>query len=109
MDADILERLESTPNFWYGVDVYNNEPAAKGAFDSPLAKHPRVYGSHHIGASTKQAESAIGEEAVRVIKKFAQEGTVDNENCVNKEKDLSKLRKLSIRHQDKVGVLSHVF
>jgi D-3-phosphoglycerate dehydrogenase / 2-oxoglutarate reductase len=52
-DADLLEHLEHNPNFWVGLDVYNNEPATKGPFENPLAKHPRVYGSHHIGASTK--------------------------------------------------------
>ena len=52
-DADLLEKLEHNPNFWAGLDVYNNEPATKGPFDSPLAKHARVYGTHHIGASTK--------------------------------------------------------
>ncbi len=71
VDADLLEHLDANPDFWVGTDVYNNEPAGKGAFDSPLAKHPRVYGTQHIGASTKQAEGAIGDEAVRIIKKFA--------------------------------------
>ncbi len=53
-DADLLEKLEQNPNFWAGLDVYNNEPTtSKCTFDNPLAKHPRVYGSHHIGASTK--------------------------------------------------------
>jgi D-3-phosphoglycerate dehydrogenase / 2-oxoglutarate reductase len=99
-ESDLLERLESTPTFWFGTDVFANEPAAKGAFENAVAKHPRVYGSHHIGASTKQAESAIGDEAVRIIKKFASSGAVDSENCVNRERDLSKLHKISIRHLD---------
>ena len=54
VDADLLEKLEACPNFWYGVDVYNNEPTGKdGVFENLLAKHARVYGAHHIGASTK--------------------------------------------------------
>ena len=52
-DADLLEHLNGNPNFWYGCDVYNNEPTTKGPFDSALAKHPHVYGTQHIGASTK--------------------------------------------------------
>ena len=85
-EADLLEHLEQNPNFWYGTDVFIGEPAVKeGPFDHPIAKHPRVYGTHHIGASTKQAENAIGEEAVRVIKKYASTGTIDVENCVNRE------------------------
>lgn len=42
-----------------------------------MSKHPRVYGTHHCGASTQQAESAIGNEALRVIVKFATTGEVD--------------------------------
>jgi D-3-phosphoglycerate dehydrogenase len=109
-EEDLLAHLEENKSFWFGTDVFNGEPTAKEvAFDHPIAKHPRVYGTHHVGASTKQSEAAIGDEAVRIIKKFAATGGVDNENCVNKESDVSKLHKMSIRHFDKVGVLSHVF
>lgn len=52
-DSDLLEHLEKNTGFWYGTDVFNGEPAGKGDFDNPIAKHPRVYGTHHIGASTK--------------------------------------------------------
>jgi D-3-phosphoglycerate dehydrogenase len=110
-EKDLLEHLEANKNFWFGTDVFNGEPAGtkEVAFTHPLAQHPRVYASHHIGASTKQSEAAIGEEAVRIIKKFAAQGSIDNENCVNKEADCSKLHKMTIRHYDKVGVLAHVF
>jgi D-3-phosphoglycerate dehydrogenase len=53
-DSDLLAHLEESKNFWYGTDVYNGEPTAKEiAWESPIAKHPRTYGVHHIGASTK--------------------------------------------------------
>jgi len=108
----LLAHLEANKNFWYGTDVFNGEPAGKEApFENALGKHPRVYGTHHIGASTKQAESAIGDEAVRIVKKFAATGLIDIENTVNRagEPDSSKTHKMSIRHYDKVGVLAHVF
>ena len=110
-EADLLEHLEANKSFWFGTDVFNGEPAGTKeiAFTHPLAQHPRVYGSHHIGASTKQSEAAIGEEAVRIIKKYSEQGAVDNENCVNKESDNSKLSKMTIRHFDRVGVLAHTF
>ena len=109
-DDHLLAHLGANQNFWYGADAYNGEPAAKEqAWENPLAMHPRVYGTHHVGASTKQAEQAIGDEAVRIVKKFASTGQVDNENCVNKETDMSKLHKMSIRHYDKVGILAHTF
>ena len=110
-EADLLAHLEANKNFWFGTDVFNGEPAGtkEVAFTHPIAQHPRVYGSHHIGASTKQSEAAIGEEAVRIIKKYAEVGAIDNENCVNKELDGTKLHKMTIRHYDKVGVLAHTF
>ena len=53
-DKDLLSHLEESKTFWYGTDVFNGEPAGKEAsFDNPIAKHPRVYATHHIGASTK--------------------------------------------------------
>jgi len=85
-EDQLFAHLEENKEFWFGTDVFKGEPAGKdGAFDHPIAKHPRVYGTHHIGASTKQSEQAIGEEAVRIIKKFATQGAVDNDNCVNRE------------------------
>lgn len=110
-ENDLFAHLEANKSFWFGTDVFIGEPAGtkEVAFTHQLAQHPRVYGSHHIGASTKQSEAAIGEEAVRIIKKYAQTGAIDNENCVNKEIDGTTLHKMTIRHYDKVGVLAHVF
>lgn len=55
-----------------GLDVYQDEPSASsGAFDSPLATHPNVYGTHHIGASTEQAQQAIADEVPRIVADFA--------------------------------------
>lgn len=109
-EDDLIHHLNHHHHFWYGTDVFKGEPSGKeGAFDHPIAKHPRVVATHHIGASTKQAEQAIGDEAVRIIKKFNATGEVDVENCVNKEANKGGLHKMSIRHLDKVGVLAHVF
>ena len=108
-EEHLFAHIEANTNFWYGTDVFNGEPAGtkEVAFINSLAQHPRVYGTHHIGASTKQSETAIGEEAVRVILKYADKGIIDN--CVNKEVDDSQLHRMSIRHYDRVGVLAHVF
>ena len=72
-EDDLLAHLEANKGFWFGTDVFNGEPAGtkEVPFTHPIAQHPRVYGSHHIGASTKQSEAAIGDEAVRIIKKYA--------------------------------------
>lgn len=78
-DADLLAHLNANEKFWYGADVLNGEPSAKKAdFSNDIAKHPRAYVTHHCGASTKQAEAAIGVEAVRVLRKFKTTRKIDN-------------------------------
>ena len=112
VDEDaLLAKLTANNDFWVGSDVFVGEPTAKECdFTHPLAQHPRVYGTHHCGASTQQAESAIGQEAVRIIKKFASDGAVDKENWVNSASvSDTQMSKIQVRHLDKVGVLAHCF
>ena len=53
------------------LDVYEKEPAAEAKeFEDPVVEAPRVYGTHHIGASTEQAQSAVAEETVRIVQEF---------------------------------------
>ncbi|MBK9121157.1 MAG: hydroxyacid dehydrogenase [Phycisphaerales bacterium] len=64
------------------VDVYENEPTAEAReIHSPLADVPNLYGTHHIGASTEQAQRAVAEETVRIVRAYRESGTVLN--CVN--------------------------
>jgi len=64
------------------VDVYENEPPADGKeIHSPLCDVPNLYGTHHIGASTDQAQNAVAAETVRIVREFKQSGKVLN--CVN--------------------------
>ena len=61
-----------------GLDVYPDEPGSgSGEFVSALAQHPNVYGTHHIGASTTQAQHAIADEIVEMITAF-ESGEVRN-------------------------------
>jgi D-3-phosphoglycerate dehydrogenase len=54
-----------------GLDVFRDEPGhAFGPFDSELAAHPNVYATHHIGASTAQAQAAVADEVVAIIEAF---------------------------------------
>jgi len=65
-----------------GLDVYEIEPGAKDtAFTDPVVKVPRVYGTHHIGASTDQAQLAVAAEVTRVVEHYRKTGEVLN--CVN--------------------------
>jgi D-3-phosphoglycerate dehydrogenase len=91
-----------------GLDVYANEPAAATApFKDDLAELPGVYGTHHIGASTDQAQEAIAEETVRIIRSYKETGRVPN--VVNLARRTPATHMLVVRHRDRPGVLAHVF
>jgi D-3-phosphoglycerate dehydrogenase / 2-oxoglutarate reductase len=91
-----------------GLDVFEGEPkAATAAFDSALAREDRVYGTHHIGASTDQAQTAIALEAVRIIRHFRSTGEVLH--CVNRAVKSPATCLLTVRHRNRPGVLAQVF
>jgi D-3-phosphoglycerate dehydrogenase len=91
-----------------GVDVFAAEPsAAAGAFSDPIGALPNVYGTHHIGASTDQAQEAIAAETVRIIASYKDTGKVPN--VVNLAKRTPATHLLVVRHRDRPGVLAHVF
>ena len=81
-----------------------NEPVAD--FGDPIFDLPNVYGTHHIGASTEQAQEAIADEAVRIIETFLQTGAAIN--CVNLARRTPATWQLVVRHYDQVGVLAFV-
>lgn len=91
-----------------GLDVFAQEPAgATCVIDDPILTLPGVYGTHHIGASTDQAQEAIAAEAVRIVRVYKETGRVPN--VVNLIKRTRATHMLSVRHRDKPGVLAHVF
>lgn len=90
------------------LDVFANEPAggtAEGVANEIL-KMPGFVGTHHIGASTEQAQDAIAEEAVRICREFVATGRPPN--VVNVEVRAPAKCELVVRHYDKVGVLAQV-
>ena len=90
-----------------GLDVFDPEPAdATAGFADPILDLPRLYGTHHIGASTEQAQEAIAEEAMRIIETFVKTGVVLN--CVNLATRTPAKWQLVVRHYDRVGVLAFV-
>jgi D-3-phosphoglycerate dehydrogenase len=88
------------------LDVFENEPASGEApfADTELAGRLAA-ASPHIGASTDQAEEAIAEETVRVVRAFLETGRPVN--AVNPRKLHSGVP-LVIRHYNRVGVLAGV-
>jgi D-3-phosphoglycerate dehydrogenase len=90
------------------LDVYATEPAdAAGDFADPVIALPGVYGTHHIGASTDQAQEAIAAESVRIIRTYKDTGKVLN--VVNLSSKTPATHSLVVRHRDRPGVLAHVF
>ena len=67
-----------------GLDVYQDQPPVPEAeWKSPLADLPGATFTHHIGASTDQAQRAVSEEVVRIIRVFMETGHFSN--CVNED------------------------
>ncbi len=107
VDQHALERAVREKGLRAGLDVFENEPAGGTAeFTSELFASPNFVGTHHIGASTDQAQNAIAAEAVRICSEFVRNGQVPN--CVNIERHAPAKVQLLVRHHDKVGVLAAV-
>jgi len=108
VDAAALEEAARAKGLRLGLDVFANEPTtAAGAFTDPLVALPVVYGTHHIGASTDQAQDAIAAETVRIVRTFKETGRVPN--VVNLARKTPATHMLVVRHRDRPGVLAHVF
>jgi D-3-phosphoglycerate dehydrogenase len=106
-EAALLEAVR-TRGIRAGLDVFQNEPAeARGTFDSPVARAPGVYGTHHVGASTEQAQIAIAHEVIHIVQEFRESGTVPN--CVNRLARSAATYILAVRHRNRPGVLADVF
>jgi D-3-phosphoglycerate dehydrogenase len=107
VDQAALLDLARAGRLRVGTDVFAGEPEkGKADFDSELAKLPNVYGTHHIGASTAQAQDAIARETVRIVEAFVRSGEVPS--CVNVAKKTPARARLVVRHLDRVGVLANV-
>ena len=107
VDQAALLELARAGRLRVGADVHQGEPeGGKAEFRSELAQLPGVYGTHHIGASTDQAQDAIARETVRILASFVRAGEVPN--CVNVLEHTPARCRLVVRHLDKVGVLANV-
>jgi D-3-phosphoglycerate dehydrogenase len=107
VDQEALLELAASGRIRVGTDVFPGEPEKGSAdFDSPLGRLPGVYGTHHIGASTAQAQDAIAAETVRIVAAFVRSGHVPN--CVNVARKTPARARMVVRHLDRVGVLASV-
>lgn len=107
MDETAVKRGIREKGLRVGLDVFADEPGSgTGDFANALVNEPGVYGTHHVGASTEQAQNAIAEEAIRVICSHRDSGEVPN--CVNQSEDRGSAL-LTVRHRNEPGVLARVF
>ena len=107
VDEDALIEAAKNGNIFLGLDVFNNEPEGKeGELTTPLNDLPNVYLTHHIGASTEQAQNAVAEETCSIIADYINTGTV--KNWVNRISHSPAKYQLVVRHFDKPGVLARV-
>lgn len=82
VDQAALEEAIQSKGIRAGLDVFNDEPAGgEGEFSGSIKDNKSVYATHHIGASTDQAQEAVAEETVRIVREFMRNGSVPN--CVN--------------------------
>ncbi len=107
VDQAALAEAMQTRGIRAGLDVFANEPAsATGEFTDEIGREPNLYGTHHIGASTDQAQEAIAAETVRIVQTFKETGKVPN--VVNLAERTPATHTLVVRHRDRPGVLAHV-
>ena len=109
VDPDALIEAVKTGRIRAGLDVYAGEPgAADETFDHPLRHVPNWIGTHHIGASTQQAQDETAELALKILYDFLSTGQVSN--CVNMapSSEVHAACNMVVRHLDKVGVLAGV-
>jgi D-3-phosphoglycerate dehydrogenase len=104
-EAALLEALDAG-TVRAGLDVYADEPGSgKADWDSALARHPAVVGTHHIGASTEQAQLATAAGVVEIVDAFV---AGEARNCVNLAPNRLGSMTLTVRHLDRPGVLAQV-
>ncbi len=79
VDEAALAAAVREKNIRAGLDVFQDEPGEpKTAWSTAIANVPGVYTTHHVGASTDQAQNAVADEVVRIVKVFKETGAVEN-------------------------------
>jgi len=106
VEEDLIEAIKEK-NIRFAGDVFKGEPEAKtGEVKSHFQDNPNVYITHHIGASTEQAQDAVAQETVNIISHYANSGIIDH--WVNRAKITDAHYQLVVKHYDKPGVLAGV-
>ena len=107
IDEDAMIEAINEKSIRVALDVFKGEPEdKKGTVTSKLQNNPNVYVTHHIGASTEQAQNAVAEETVRIIKQYIESGLIAH--WVNRAKITDAKYQLVVKHFDRPGVLASI-
>ncbi|MFU8811550.1 MAG: NAD(P)-dependent oxidoreductase [Balneolaceae bacterium] len=107
IDEDALYKDVSSGRLRAGLDVFSEEPEYKqGEVKSRFQEVKGVVVTHHIGASTRQAQDAVATDAVDIIRGYLQTGKV--RNWLNRSEQTEAPWQLIVRHLDKPGVIANV-
>lgn len=107
VDYDALAEVAAERQLRVGLDVLPGEPQSRsGTFDHAVLRSGLVYATPHIGASTDEAQLAIANETLHVLRAFLTKGEVPN--VVNISASSWAKYQLVVRHIEKTGALAHV-
>ena len=107
IDEDAMLDAIKEKNIRVALDVFNEEPEEKtGTVSSKFQDNPNIYVTHHIGASTNQAQNSVAEETVNIIKHYLHSGII--QHWVNRAKMTGAHYQLVVKHYDKAGVLASI-
>jgi D-3-phosphoglycerate dehydrogenase len=107
IDEDAMLEAIKEKNIRVALDVFKGEPEQKeGSVSSKLQGIKNIYVTHHIGASTEQAQTAVAAETVKIIKDYICSGVIAH--WVNRAKVAEAKYQLVVKHNDKPGVLSSI-
>lgn len=102
-----LEEAVNSGRIRAGLDVFEGEPAGgEGDYDGSLCTNGGIYATHHIGASTDEAQNAVATEVVRIVRDYKSSGHPPN--VVNVPSGDASSHLLIVRHADRVGVLAEI-
>lgn len=107
VDYEALVEVAKQKQLRLGLDVLPSEPLQRHArYSHPVVEIPSVCATPHIGASTDEAQAAIANETVHVLRSFLTKGEVPN--VVNISATSWARYQIVVRHIEKTGALAHV-
>jgi len=107
VDGAALRKALEEGRIFAGLDVFEGEPSgSEGEYDGPMKDVKNAYCTHHIGASTEQAQEAVAAETVRIVKEYMASGVALNEVKTGKSGGSEAV--LVVRCRDEEGALQSI-